>query len=121
MAERVVNHPDAPNAFADWSDYSLVATRADQFLAAGHRFVRPLPQNGDIVMIKRIRNAIAHKSDRAWNSFIGLVSDAPFSLTPNARRGITPGRFLYSHMWSNHRVMKNSLIVLRAAANAIVP
>lgn len=120
LAEKVLNHPDHPNKFVDW-DYAQVVSRADAYLAAGHRFAAPLPQRADIDRLKRIRNAIAHRSDRAWESFINLVSGPPFNLTANQRRGLTPGRFLYAHQWSGTNVMEHALASLRAAAQNLVP
>lgn len=121
LADFILNHPDHPEKFVEWSDYNLVVKRADEFLGAGHRFVSPLQQGDDIIKLKRIRNAIAHRSDKAWDSFISLVTSSPFSLTVGQRKGITPGRFLYSHQWNNTTAMSNSVAVLRAAANVLVP
>jgi hypothetical protein len=121
LAELILNHPDHPDKFVEWSDYNNVVKRANEFLGAGHRFVNPLPQGTDIAQLKRIRNAIAHKSDRAWDSFISLVGAAPFSLARTQRRGLTPGRFLYSHQWNGVSVMQNSVASLRAAAGELVP
>ncbi len=121
IAERILNHPDHPDRFAEWSDYGIVVKRADEFLGGGHRFASPLPQSEDIAKLKRVRNAIAHKSDKAWDSFVSLVRNAPFALAPAQRRGITPGRFLYAHQWNGTTVMHNSLAVLRAGATSLVP
>ena len=121
LAELILTHPDHPEKFVDWSDYNRVVERANEFLGVGHRFSVPLPQAEDIKRLKRLRNAIAHRSDKAWDGFISLVNDPPFSLTPTQRRGLTPGRFLYAHKWNGTTVMQNSVAVLRAAANALVP
>jgi len=121
LAERILNHPDHPDHFVEWSDYSVVVRRADEFLGKGHRFTSSLPQREDIVKLKRIRNAIAHKSDKAWVSFIGLASGPPFLVGAGQRKGITPGRFLYAHQWNGTSVMQNSLAILRAAALSLVP
>lgn len=121
LAERILNHPDHPERFVEWSDYGLVVARANEFLGQGHRFVSPLPQSDDLVRLKRIRNAIAHNSDKAWESFTALVSEVPFNLSPVQRRGITPGRFLSSHLWNGAPVIQTSVGVLRAAANALAP
>ncbi len=121
IADLVLTHPDHPEKFVDWSDYRQVVKRANFFLAAGHRFTDPLVQADDIVKIKRLRNAIAHRSDKAWKSFLSLVTDAPFNFTPAQRRGLTPGRFLYAHQWNGASVMQHSIATLRGAANALVP
>lgn len=121
LADLILTHPDHPEKFVDWSDYNQVVKRANVYLGTGHRFVNPLPQGDDLVKVKRIRNAIAHRSDKAWDSFISLVNDAPFMLTPVQRRGLTPGRFLSAHSWNGVTVMQNSISVLRAAANVLVP
>jgi hypothetical protein len=121
LAERILNHPDNPERFVDWSEYAAVVKRANEFLGAGHRFIFPLPQGADVVRLKRIRNAIAHKSDKAWDSFLRLVSEVPFNLAPVQRRAITPGRFLSSNQWNGVPVVRNAVTVLRAAATALVP
>jgi len=67
IAERILYHPDHPQRFVEW-DCGMVKARADTFLPANHQFTRALPRNDDLEKMKRIRNAIAHKSDRAWES-----------------------------------------------------
>lgn len=121
LASYVLNHPDHPDKFVDWSDYATVAGRADRFLGPGHRFVTPLPQSQDLAYLKRIRNAIAHRSDKAWQSFRDMVVQPPFNLLPNQRRGLTAGRFLSSHQWNGVSVMHNGVAVVRAAAHVLVP
>ncbi|MGH9697282.1 MAG: hypothetical protein ACRD5Z_24275 [Bryobacteraceae bacterium] len=121
LASRILNHPDHPEKFVEWSDYSLIAKRADEFLGAGHRFMSPLPQGADLILLRRLRNAIAHKSDKAWASFTTMVSVPPFNLAPVQRRGITAGRFLSSHNWNGVPVIANAVAVLRNAAHTLVP
>ena len=121
LAERILNHPDHPEKFVEWSDYNAVAKRARAMLGPGHRFTNPLPQLQDIEKLKRMRNAIAHKSDRAWDSFVTLVKAPPFSLVGTQMRGLTPGRFLYSHQWGGTTVMQYATATLRAAAHVVVP
>jgi hypothetical protein len=112
LASRILNHPDHPEKFIEWSDYNLIVKRADDFLGAGHRFVANLPQGADLVLLRRLRNAIAHKSDKAWASFTAMVSTPPFNLAPVQRRGITAGRFLSSHYWNGVPVITNAVAVL---------
>lgn len=120
MAERVLFHPDHPQKFVEW-DFGRVKSRADTFLPAGHRFAVALPRQGDLDKLKRVRNAVAHKSDRAWESFKKLVSDAPFNLQPNQRRALTVGRFLTSHQWNGQSVLLESFHVHRTHAAHLVP
>lgn len=120
LAECMLNHPDHPEKFVDWAEYRTVKERADEFLAAGHRFV-PLPRNDDVTKLKRIRNAVAHRSDKAWESFRSLVTAAPFNLTPNQLKGITPGRFLCSHQWNGAWVLEEAVNVLESSALVLVP
>ncbi|WP_129590245.1 hypothetical protein [Roseovarius nitratireducens] len=119
MAERILFHPDHPQRFVEW-DFGQVRSRADTFLPLGHRFAAPLPRQGDLDKLKRVRNAIAHKSDRARESFLSLVSNAPFNLQPNQRRGLTVGRFLTSHQWNGHSVLHESLRIHHAHAMHLV-
>jgi hypothetical protein len=120
LAERMLNHPDHPEKFVDWADYKTVRDRADEFLAPGHRFVA-LPRNDDVTKLKRIRNAVAHRSDKAWASFRSLVTAAPFNLAGNQLKGITPGRFLSSHQWNGVWVIEEAVNVLEASALVLVP
>lgn len=57
-----------------------VSGRAEGTQADGEA-VCPVSQEDDIAKMKRIRNAIAHRSDKAWDSFISLVNATPFLLT----------------------------------------
>lgn len=120
IAERILFHPDHPETFVNW-DYGLVKSRADTFLAQGHRFSTALPRTADLEKMKRIRNAVAHKSDRAWDSFRKLVKDQPFSLTSTQMKGITVGRFLVSHDWNNNRVIQECFNIHRQNAMHLVP
>ena len=120
IAERVLLHPDHPDTFVKW-DYGLVKARAETFLGSGHRFTNALPRANDLEKMKRIRNAVAHKSDKAWESFKGLVRDAPFSLTTGQMKGITVGRFLVSHNWNNNRVIRECFNIHRQNAMYLVP
>jgi len=119
IAERVLFHPDHPERFVEW-DFGLVKSRADSFLPPKHRFAAALPRAADLEKLKRIRNAIAHKSDRAWSSFRCLVTEAPFSLESRQLRGLSVGRFLSSHDWNHHRVLDESFVVLRQNALHLV-
>jgi hypothetical protein len=120
LAEAILFHPDHPQRFVEW-DYSYVRSRADTFLPVGHRFAPALPRHGDLDLLKRIRNATAHKSDRAWQSFLNLARNAPFSLTPAQMRGITVSRFVAAHQWNGHFVLDETVILLRTYATHLVP
>lgn len=137
LAELILTHVDHPSQFFDWSDFEKLCSRADRFLAPGHRFSPPPPVPpaktpahatalptrivAELLILKRIRNAIAHKSDKAWDSFIKLVSMQPFGLTPKQRKGITPGRFLSTAQWSGSTVIRHSLTTLEGAAKVLAP
>ena len=118
-AEVLLNHPDAPQKFVEW-DYGTIKTRADQYLDAGHRFIS-LSRGGDLDLIKRIRNAVAHKSDRAWNSFKSLARAAPFNLASNQFQGLTAGRFIASHKWNGNFILEECLAIHRAHIDELVP
>ena len=120
MAERVLFHPDHPQKFVEW-DFGLVKSRADTFLSAGHRVAAALPRQADLDILKRVRNAIAHESDRAWESFLRLVSDPPFNLQANQRKALTVGRFLTSHNWNAHSILLESLDIHRTHTMHLVP
>jgi len=121
LARRILSPPDAEK-WTDWSQYTDVRKRADELLGKGSRFSSVTkPTGADLEQMKRIRNAVAHRSDRAWESFIDLVSNSPFSLTPAQRKGITPGRFLFAHRWNGGFVLEECLGILEIAARALVP
>lgn len=120
ISEKILFHPDHPQKFVEW-DIGLVKARADALLPASHRFASALPRASDLEKLKRMRNAIAHKSDRAWDSFKSLVIDTPFNLTPKQRQGLTVGRFLTSHNWNGQSVIREALAIHRINANHLVP
>lgn len=137
LAELILTHVDHPNSFYDWSDFARVCARAERFLGPGHRFAPPAPvppatkplhatalptaMVDELAMFKRIRNAVAHKSDKAWESFMKLIKEPPFSLPPNKRKGITPGRFLSNTPWGGQVVILHALDTLDHAALVLVP
>jgi hypothetical protein len=99
-----------------------VVARAGEFLNPTNRFAaQPLPRLNDLSYLKRIRNAIAHKSDKAWESFTSMARNAPFALTAAQMNGITPGRFLVAHQWAAQTVLLTSLAVVRDSAQHLVP
>ena len=119
IAERILLHPDHPERFVEW-DYSRVTSRANQLLSEDHRFSRQLERRVDLDKIRRIRNAIAHKSDRARTGFLRLVRGDPFFLGRNQLRGITVGRFLAAHEWNDTRVLTEAVEVLAECAEDLV-
>lgn len=121
LAERILNHPDHPEKFIEWSSFNSIESRANIFLGPGHRFKLTQATSQDIAKLKRIRNAIAHKSDKAWSSFVNLISSAPFNMTAPQRKGITPGRFIYSNQWNGSTVLSQALNLLENAVRELVP
>jgi len=120
LARFLLDHPDEKR-WIEWSNQAEAITRANQFLATGHRYSVLTAHQADFEMMRRIRNAVAHKSDRAWESFKSLARAAPFGLAPNQMRGITPGRFLSAHRWGTDLVIVAAIGKLEAAARALVP
>jgi hypothetical protein len=122
LANQLLSHPDHPQKFIEWSDYGTIISRANEFLGAGNRFaIAPLPRRNDLELLKRVRNAVAHRTDRAWLSFLSLCRGAPFLIPPGGMRGITPGRFLATHSWNGHPVLRETITLLEAAARHLVP
>jgi len=64
---------------------------------------------------------VAHKSDRAWEGFMKMVEDKPFSLGKGQKKGLTVGRFLSSHEWNNKKVLSECFTIYRDNANHLVP
>ena len=122
LAIRILQHPDHPQKFVEWSNYTEVVSRANELLGAGNRFAAsPLPRRNDLDLIKAVRNAIAHRSDKAWTRFLNLCGDPPFSIPPAQITGITPGRFLVGHDWNGQPVLKDTIGMLEASAKHLVP
>ncbi|MCX7044855.1 MAG: hypothetical protein NTX50_05105 [Candidatus Sumerlaeota bacterium] len=122
LANQVLTHPDHPKKFIEWFDYASVVSRANEFLGAGNRFAAPpLPRRNDLELLRRVRNAVAHRSDRAWRSFIALCRDTPFLIQSRQMRGITPGRFLVAHTWNGQPVIREAVLLLESAARHLVP
>ena len=122
LALQILQHPDHPHKFIEWSNYAEIASRANEFLGAGNRFASaPLPRRKELEMLKRVRNAIAHRSDKAWTSFLNLCIDAPFRISPAQMAGMTPGRFLVAHQLNGQPVLRDTLSLLEAAARHLVP
>jgi hypothetical protein len=122
LANQLLSHPDHPQRHIEWSDYASVVARANEFLGAGNRFAAtPLPRRPDLELLRRIRNAVAHRTDRARSSFLSLCRSAPFSLTATQMRGITPGRFLVTHSWNGQTILRDAIALLDAAARHLVP
>lgn len=120
LSQLLLDHPDE-RRFVEWSSAADVVSRAEQFLNPTHRFAVLRLHKADLELIQRIRNAIAHKSDRAWSSFRSLVSGPPFALQAKQLKGITPGRFLVAHRWNNSSVLEQALTILETAARGLVP
>lgn len=121
LAELLADHPDE-NKWVEWSSIDAVRDRADVLLSAGHRFsTLTNAQLIDARRLKKIRNAVAHKSDKAWRDFRKLVQAAPYSLAANSMRGLTTGRFLAAHKVGTDLVFTHSIQVLRSAAQTLVP
>ena len=122
LATYILQHPDHPRRFVEWSDYADIESRANELLGAGNRFASPpLPRRQDLELLKRIRNAIAHRSDRAWTSFLKLCADPPFTVPPAQMAGVTPGRLLTAHQWNGQPVLRDALALLDGAACHLVP
>jgi hypothetical protein len=121
LANQLLSHPDHPNKFVEWSEYNTIVSRANEFLGIGNRFAAPpLPRKGDIELLKRVRNAVAHRTDKARLSFLSLCRSAPFSIPPTKMKGITPGRFLVAHNWNGQPVLRDTISMLDAAARHLV-
>ncbi|MBI3852622.1 MAG: hypothetical protein HY298_20385 [Verrucomicrobia bacterium] len=121
LANQLLNHPDHPQRFIEWSDYAVIVSRANEFLGAGNRFsATPLPRRGDLDLLKRVRNAVAHRSDAAWDSFLRLCQGKPFSIPAPAMTNITPGSFLVAHNWNGQPVLRDTISLLDAAARHLV-
>jgi hypothetical protein len=120
LAQALLSHPD-DRRWVEWARIDEVVARADKFLSATHRYGVMSGRRSDVEKIQTIRNAIAHKSDRAWDQFKKCVRAAPFGLSADQMRGITAGRFVSSHSWSNGEVVLRHVVkILKDCARDLV-
>lgn len=122
LSEAILGHPDEQR-WIEWADVDDVVARADRLLSSTHRYAALTTRNPTIQKVKTIRNAVAHKSDRAWAKFKKLATSPPFSLMPNQMKGITTGRFISSHTWgaSGSVVLRHVVDHFDTTAKALVP
>jgi hypothetical protein len=122
LAEAILGHPDEQR-WIEWAEVDDVAARADRLLPSTHRYAALTSRKQTIQNVKTIRNAVAHKSDRAWAKFKKLATSAPFSLQPKQMKGITTGRFISSHTWgaAGSVVLRHVVDHFEATAKALVP
>lgn len=121
IASMFVDHPDE-SRFVEWSSIDTVRDRASSMFPKGHRYGAVTGNRlAEVRRTKVVRNAVAHKSDKAWADFIDLVAKQPYSLASNQRKGLTVGRFLVAHQVSGQSVLEHYLINLKDAASDLVP
>jgi hypothetical protein len=106
-------------AFVTWTDTRSIIDRAEMFLRDGEPFATALGNaSSDFADMVKIRNRIAHRSDRATADFLELVRRTLGSVP----QGMSPGRFLRGTDPANAaRRFDNYLTVVRVTAAAIVP
>lgn len=138
LAELITAHLDHPQGFYDWSEFEKVHSRSLILLGNVNRFTatvpavppateakqRPslsAPTLTEFTEYKIIRNAVAHKTDKAWDAFIRLVKRQPYGLTAIQTRGITPGRFVIAHSVAGVTVLDRALNTYENASRVLVP
>ena len=121
LARLLADHPDE-DKWVEWSNIDVVKARADTLLDTNHKF-SSLTGNllGEVRRLRKIRNAIAHKSDQAWEAFRVLVQKPPYRLVKTSMQGLTTGRFLSSHKVGPVTIFEHSVRVLQTAAATVVP
>jgi hypothetical protein len=107
--------------YAKW-DAPAVLLRAERYFQKGEPFQTPLrSRQSTLQEAKTIRNAIAHESDKAWDSFVGLARrESGGALPPN----VTVGKFLTAPKQNASppiSVLEYYLDVLERVAEDIVP
>lgn len=87
-AKRVIR---GGRAFVTWTDAGRVTERAEMFLRDGEPYATALGNaSSDLADMVKIRNRIAHRSERATEEFLELVR-RKLGYVP---QGMSPGRFL---------------------------
>lgn len=120
LAEAILDHPDE-DKWVEWSSPDALTERAKELLSPGHRYSALGPYKQNLRYIRTTRNAVAHRSDVAWNKFKKMAQAPPFNLSSGQMRGLTTGRFLASHQWRARPILKQSVQFLSDAARALVP
>lgn len=121
LSELIINHPDFPKRYIEWSDFDTVKSRAVALLGNSCRFNRSTINFQNLTLLRLIRNAVAHKSDKARDQFLTLVKNPPFSLTNNQRKALTVGRFLNTSVWNGTVVFTQTITIIRDNINILVP
>lgn len=121
LSELIINHPDYPQQYVEWSDFVMVKSRAVKLLGKSCRFNNNTIQTQDLKYLRSIRNAVAHKSDKARDKFLKLVKDPPFSLTKNQCKALSVGRFLNTSKWNGVVVFKQAITIIKDTINILVP
>ena len=117
LAKRVTEHLDHPNNFNTWHDFETLLKRARKLVGDDNAFKRSQINKSELKYIFKIRNAIAHASDKAKSDFLSLLARPPFNLTPQQKQGISTGRLLCTRGVLNPK--KKNETVLISIANII--
>ncbi len=121
LAEAVLGHPDE-DKWIEWSSLEVALKRVTNHLGATNRYTAiTQPQKESVARLKRIRNAVAHKSDKAWADFKSTAQKAPYSLPATSMKGLTVGRFMSAHQVAGKSIFEHSIAALRDAAKTLVP
>lgn len=94
LANSVIEHIDHPDNFNTWSSFEVLLKRARKMVGDNNAFRNSGIDKSKLKYIYKIRNFIAHSSDKAKSDFMKLLSLPPFSLSLQQKQGITAGRLL---------------------------
>jgi hypothetical protein len=121
LAEAVLGHPDE-DKWVEWSSLEVALKRVSTHLGATNRYTKiTQPHKDSIARLKRLRNAVAHKSDKAWSDFKSTAQKAPYSLPATSMKGLTVGRLISAHQVAGKSIFEHSITALRDVAKTLVP
>lgn len=108
-------------SYASWEDAGRVIKRSARFFKHGEPFTTPLRANQSVFKeIVKLRNAVAHRSDKSHSEFVEVVRNRIGSPPP----GITVGGFLWINVRSvtpSQTHMELYLQRIESTARMIVP
>jgi len=104
IAQKMAEHIDHPSSFFDWHDFAKIIERSKLYIGDTNVFTQSGIDKSKLKTLFKIRNRIAHNSDKAKDDFIKIITGPPFELGAQKRQGMSPGSLLCAKgLWPNRR------------------
>jgi hypothetical protein len=111
LANSLIEHIDHPDNFNTWHDFEKLQRRARKMVGDNNDFRNSGIDKSKLRYIYKIRNAIAHSSDKAKTDFLKLLSQSPFNLSQQQKQGITAGRLLCTQRILNPTNLQETVFI----------